>query len=87
MIYSNIYIVVLLIALVIVSVLYGIDLYYKHTFQQDRINMLNIRENELNKREMQLIDKEKCNGDLIRAQSSLKMINDILVANKFNSET
>ncbi|AYV75949.1 MAG: hypothetical protein Terrestrivirus3_218 [Terrestrivirus sp.] len=79
-----IFIVVLIIALTIMSVLYVMEKQYQATFQQERINMLNNKENTLNNREKNINQCEKCSADLQQCKKIQQMIHNLSVVENNN---
>jgi len=80
-----IFIVVLIIALTTMSVLYVMEKQYQATFQQERIDLLNNKENTLNNREKNINQCEKCSADLQQCKKIQQMIHNLSIVDNNNN--
>lgn len=77
-----IFIIVLIVALTILSIVFVMDKQNQSTFQQERIDLLDRRDIELKNRENNIIECEKCNFQLQHYKTIQKMILDLIISNQ-----
>lgn len=71
-------IVILFIYSLIISVLYFNDLKERDKFQKEKLDLIKLREDELKRRELLVVDKELCFRELTKVKTIQNSILDML---------
>ncbi len=79
--FLEIIITIIVIYSIVISVLYWTEYTHKQEYQKEKDNILKIKEDELNKRESIIVDKEICFRELTKLKTIHTSVIDILKSN------